>query len=196
MPRPTARPDGATRAQLLGAAEIAFAERGFESTRLSDVAKEAGIRRPSLLYHFPTKLDLYCAVVRSTFEDLGAALTGPLEAPGLLFDARLEALLGAFGSFLDARPAAARIVLRELLDGLGPGRDILLEVAVPLLDRVEGSVAEDGAGHLRPGVPLRTVLLSVIVTRFVRAAAAEPLASALFPPTDDTWAFLKSALLR
>ena len=63
----------ATPERLLDAAEQCFAQ-GYDAARLEDIAAAAGIRRPSLLYHFASKDDLYAAVVRRTFARLGAAL--------------------------------------------------------------------------------------------------------------------------
>ena len=41
-----------TEERILQAAETEFGRKGFERTRLEDIAETAGIRRPSLLYHF------------------------------------------------------------------------------------------------------------------------------------------------
>lgn len=196
MGRPPARaadePDTASR--ILSAAEAAFAEHGFEGARLGDIAKAAGIRRPSLLYHFSTKHDLYCAVVEGTFEALGAAIAEPLERDDLALEARVEAMFRTFSDVLERRPDAARIVLREVLDGRGPGQDLLRNLAVPLLERVEAFLEREGRGKLRPGLPLRAALLSVVTARFVHAAASEPLAGALLGPlSSDGPSFLRVA---
>ena len=65
MPRPAVHGTRAerTRRAVLDAGEELFAERGFEATRLEDIAVRVGIRRASLVYYFPDKRRLYDAVL-------------------------------------------------------------------------------------------------------------------------------------
>src|ERR1700754_3950287 len=57
--RPEARP-----AEILAAALEVFAERGFHSARLEEVAKKAGVSKGALYLYFETKADLFRAVVK------------------------------------------------------------------------------------------------------------------------------------
>lgn len=57
--RPADRP-----AEILAAALEVFAERGFHSARLEEVAKKAGVSKGALYLYFETKADLFRAVVR------------------------------------------------------------------------------------------------------------------------------------
>jgi AcrR family transcriptional regulator len=47
-----------TRERILDAAAVAFRERGFAATRLSDIAERAQLQTPSLYYHFASKEEL------------------------------------------------------------------------------------------------------------------------------------------
>jgi AcrR family transcriptional regulator len=51
--------------EILEAALACFAERGFAATRLEDVAARAGITKGTLYLYFPSKEELFKAVVRS-----------------------------------------------------------------------------------------------------------------------------------
>jgi AcrR family transcriptional regulator len=60
----------AARDQILGAATILFAERGFTGTSLSDIAAEASVSKASILYHFPDKERLWIAVVEALWTEV------------------------------------------------------------------------------------------------------------------------------
>jgi len=48
-----------TRADILQAAGVVLKRRGYSSTRLEDVAQEAGVTRGAIYWHFRNKQDLY-----------------------------------------------------------------------------------------------------------------------------------------
>ena len=119
MPRPAAHGIRAerTRKAVLDAGEELFAERGFEATRLEDIALRVGIRRASLVYYYPDKRRLYDAVLARVLGDLHARLEEALasEAP---LPARIEAAAAP-----QRRPALAvhtqaftALVQRHVLD--------------------------------------------------------------------------------
>src|SRR3954462_3334303 len=47
-----------------------FGERGYEGTRLDDVAAAAGVTKPVLYRHFDSKRDLYLALLARHRDDL------------------------------------------------------------------------------------------------------------------------------
>src|ERR1700691_363564 len=53
------------REQLLNVAKSLFAERGFQSTTMDDIAHEAGFTKPILYQYFDSKTDLYFEIVVS-----------------------------------------------------------------------------------------------------------------------------------
>jgi AcrR family transcriptional regulator len=59
--RKAARP-----AEILAAALSSFAERGYAATRLDDVAARAGVTKGTLYLYFPSKEELFKAVVRQS----------------------------------------------------------------------------------------------------------------------------------
>ncbi|MBX3466079.1 MAG: TetR/AcrR family transcriptional regulator [Planctomycetes bacterium] len=192
MPRPAAALVAAqapTVERLLDAAEVAFGAHGFAAARLEDIAAAAGIRRPSLLHHFSSKEALYAAVVARAFARLGEALQAAMGVGGG-FPARLDALVSGYLAFLATHPAFAALVLREVMDGKGPGRDLLAGEVAPLLDAVEAFVRAE-----RPGAPARAAVLQVACAPLVRTAAG-PLGPRLWGDgPDDTPALARALLL-
>jgi AcrR family transcriptional regulator len=64
QPRRRARRKEARPAEIVEAALRLFADRGFAATKLEDVATAAGIGKGTIYLYFPTKEDLFRAVVR------------------------------------------------------------------------------------------------------------------------------------
>lgn len=180
--------DLGTADRVLDAAEREFAAVGYAPARLADIGARAGIRRPSLLYHFPSKELLYRAVVERAFDRLGAALERFMSGEEE-FEQQLESVVRAFVEFLDAHPSLAPIVVRELIDdpthdpdtarrGGSVGRTIILERMVPLLTLVEAFIRTRGHEHLRPNLPVRAALVQVAANLLMYSAAgslAQPL---------------------
>lgn len=70
-------PRAERREQILAAATRTFADSGFGSTSLDDIAREAGVSRVILYRHFESKADLYRAVLDRAKGRLAAAAQGP-----------------------------------------------------------------------------------------------------------------------
>ena len=63
------------RQQLLDVAREVFAERGFHATAMDDIAEAAGVTKPVLYQHFPSKRSLYIELLTDTGDQLLHALT-------------------------------------------------------------------------------------------------------------------------
>ena len=100
-----------TRRAILTAAEGLFAERGFDATRLEDIAESVGIRRASIVYYFKDKRALYEAVLESGFAGLYQTLAAAL-ARNRPVGARIEAGVAAWVDYVGVRPTLARLILR------------------------------------------------------------------------------------
>ena len=68
------------REQLLSVAKTIFAERGFQSATMDDIAREAGFTKPILYQYFESKNDLYHEIVAQTAEELLTSLERAVNA--------------------------------------------------------------------------------------------------------------------
>jgi AcrR family transcriptional regulator len=105
------------RAGILDAALAVFSARGFHSSSIDDIAREAGISKALIYEHFESKQGLYADLLERNanelFERLASALAGVEVDSGA---ARLATGLDAFFSFVEERRAAWRILFRDVVD--------------------------------------------------------------------------------
>ncbi|MFT3714363.1 MAG: TetR/AcrR family transcriptional regulator [Gordonia sp. (in: high G+C Gram-positive bacteria)] len=108
--RPQTRlPRSARRRQLLDAASEIFVERGYHSAGMDEIAAAAGVSKPVLYQHFPSKLDLYIAVVDAHGEKLVAAVNDALQGTTDNHE-RVRAAVQAFFDFIDEDDSGYRLI--------------------------------------------------------------------------------------
>jgi AcrR family transcriptional regulator len=117
-----------TRERLLAAAADVFARRGYDGTRVADIAAEAGVSNGALYAHFGSKADLMVAALRTHGRKM---MTELLAAdPGR----SISELLLVMGRWLPRRRDArgylvveALVAARRDADVAGPMRDYIGE---------------------------------------------------------------------
>ena len=63
-------PRSARRAQLLESALDVFVANGYHAAAMDDIAERAGVSKPVLYQHFPSKLDLYLALLDAACDEV------------------------------------------------------------------------------------------------------------------------------
>ena len=109
----------ARRALIVDAAGRLFGERGFDGTRLDDVAAAAGVTKPIVYRHFETKQDLYLALLARHRDDLDS-FQAAIPAEGTVSD-RVRAVLEVWVTYVEAHAYAWRMLFRDT--GGGPEID-------------------------------------------------------------------------
>jgi AcrR family transcriptional regulator len=103
---------------IVEAAGRLFGERGYDGTRLDDVAAAAGVTKPVVYRHFDSKRELYLALLARHRDDLGA-FAGLIPDEGSERD-RLRAVLEAWVAYVETHSYAWRMLFRDT----GGGPDI------------------------------------------------------------------------
>lgn len=103
--------------QILRAALSAFAEHGYDATRVTDVARRAGVSKGLLYVYFRTKEELFKAVIKSVVVPRLDKLAEAVERTDLSAEAFLR---GPFVAFARELPRSPVRVLVRLLIAEGP----------------------------------------------------------------------------
>lgn len=112
--QPEARPH-----QILEAALVEFGERGLANARLDDIAKRAGVAKGTIYLYFPTKDDLFRAMVRHiTGSAIGAFEQEMAAHAGASAPERIRRYVEAMWTHLRSKnfPVLYRLTMGELPD--------------------------------------------------------------------------------
>ena len=141
-----------SRAKLIEAATIAFAEHGADAP-LEDIARRAGVGIGTLYRHFPTRTDLQAGVFRSQVDAVCTTadeLIGTV-SPEQAFAGSVRAIAGYL--------VTKRGLARALIDSLGRDSELISVCSLRMNDTVDRLLAHaQGAGVLRPDISAKDVL--------------------------------------
>ena len=97
------------RERILAAAAEAFAERGYHAASVGQIAEAAGITKPVVYDHFPSKHELFVELMESAREELSARAAEAMGGDAPLED-RLRVGVTAFFTYVEEHPATARVL--------------------------------------------------------------------------------------
>jgi AcrR family transcriptional regulator len=138
-----------TRDLILEVASQRFAEHGYAGTSLNEIADEVGIRRPSVLHHFPSKEALYRAVLIESLAGWTALVDQAIEGTRQGWP-QVERMLRAAFQFFEERPDFVRLVRWAALENGPILREELNVLLKPLFERGAAFLEREmDAGRLR-----------------------------------------------
>jgi AcrR family transcriptional regulator len=109
----TARlPRDERRAQLLVAALEVFTVAGYHSAAMDEIADRANVSKPVLYQHFPSKLELYLAVLDMHIDSLVFAIQKAI-ASNRENSSRVAATVEAYFGFIDSEGEAFRLLFES-----------------------------------------------------------------------------------
>ncbi len=132
------------RRQLLQVAIEVFAEQGFHATSMDDVALAAGVTKPVLYQHFPSKRALYSELLEEVERDLTGRITTAAARAGSGRE-RVELGFAAYFDFVAGHGSAFRLlfgasvrndrgfaaVAQRTIDGIADLVATMIDIDVP-----------------------------------------------------------------
>ena len=139
--RPTRLPRDQRRVQLLDAASEVFASKGYHAAAMDDIADAAGVSKPVLYQHFPSKLDLYLALLDQSCDRLVDVVQEALAST----DDNADRVSPLSRRFTNSSPHSGefRFVFESDLTGDGAVQRRLSQVNDEISDAIAEVIAED-----------------------------------------------------
>lgn len=138
-----------TREAIVVEARRCFADNGYNGTSLNDIAEAVGLRRPSLLHHFPSKEAIYAEVFRASLQEWADRVEDATQQQQEGW-AQVDLVITTGFRFFQENPEFVRILRREALDGgIHIGIDLGAALRPFLLRAHRWFEAEMDAGRFR-----------------------------------------------
>jgi TetR/AcrR family fatty acid metabolism transcriptional regulator len=151
----TAKRDSAKPGQILEAAIRVFARHGYYHSRVSDIAREAGIASGTIYLYFKTKDEILVRLFRDKMAEwvtlARREIAAEPDAP-----AKIRRLVALHFTVLERDPDLAEVVQVELRQGHKFFRGASAHEVSAYFDLI-ASILEEGiaAGQIRPDVPVK-----------------------------------------
>jgi AcrR family transcriptional regulator len=135
------------RAQLLDVARRVFGSSGFHAVSMETVAKEAGVTKPILYDHFPSKKELYLALIDADLSVLHERVRVALDSPSGNRE-RIRASFQAYFDFVDEHAGGFRLLMQEAVGAEDVFRERVAGVRDQILSEVADLIVRESQGRL------------------------------------------------
>jgi len=147
--------DSAKPQQIIAAAIRVFARTGYYNSRVSDIAREAGIASGTIYLYFPTKDEILVTLFREKMAQWVALVRREI-ATERGAEAKIRKLVALHFAVLEGDPDLAEVVQVELRQGQKFFRGASAHEVSAYFDLI-GSVLQEGiaAGQIRSDLPVK-----------------------------------------
>jgi AcrR family transcriptional regulator len=114
---------------------------------MDDVAREAGVTKPSLYDHFPSKRDLYRDLLEEDLADLKERLREALETSKGNRQ-RIQGSFQAYFDFVDEEGAGFRLLMQESVGPEREFREMVFRFRDEVLEQVTEVIVRESKGNL------------------------------------------------
>lgn len=158
---PRVRDADATRSRVLEAAEALFARKGYDGTRLREVAEDASVTVPLVCHHFGDKEALYAAVIERGLERF-ASLGWDVLRRGQTVADQLAGFLTGLTDLASNDPNITTILHREMADGGVRARPLAERLLLPLKVAASDTIrAAQARGEVRATLDADMLVLHI-----------------------------------
>jgi len=161
------------RTLIVEAAGRLFGERGYEGTRIDEIAAAAGVTKPIVYRHFGSKRDLYLSLLDRHRDDLaGFVASMPTEGST---EERLRSVLETWLDYVEARSYAWKMLFRDA--GGGPEiaarrREVHARARAVLVELIRSlATAPPKRRELEPLAELMSMGMAALVLWWIEDAA-------------------------
>jgi len=116
--------DPSSTSRILAAAEVLFAEQGFDAVSMSAIAERAGVSKANIFHHFSSKNALYLAVLGNACKESRARIDVLEQAEGNFVEKLSQYATAHLLGILE-HDHMTRLILRDVLEN-GPERGKVL----------------------------------------------------------------------
>ena len=124
-----------------------FGASGFYAVSMEAVAKEAGVTKPILYDHFPSKKELYLALIDADLAVLHQEVRKALAAPTGNRE-RIRASFEAYFDFVDEHAEGFRLLMQETVGADDDFRTRVAQVRDQILSEVADLIVRESRGRL------------------------------------------------
>ena len=159
--------------EILKIATRLFARQGFKGTTLQSIADGVGMKKPSLLYHYPSKKAIHQAVIQDLKYSWRARLPEILAA-ALKGTDQFTAIFGEVVLFFKADPNRALLIMREVVERPKQTSEHIGSGVKPWLAMISESISKGKeAGRVRDDIDAEAYLIECIILLVGTFAAAD-----------------------
>jgi AcrR family transcriptional regulator len=135
------------REQLLQVARKVFAKGGYQTVTMDDVARQAGVTKPILYDHFPSKRDLYQGLLEADLATLEQRIQTAIETSSGNRE-RIRGSFQAYFDFVDEEGEGFRLLMKEAVGAEEEFRDLVGRFRERVLARVTEVMIRESRGNL------------------------------------------------
>jgi AcrR family transcriptional regulator len=136
--------EASTKQRLLDAAEVLFAEKGFDATSVEEITKRAGANRAAVSFHFGGKEHLYIEAVKYAHRTCHDGVPLPEFPDGTPAIERLRGFIRTMVKRMadEPDPFATQLMMRELAQPTAACVEVVREYIRPMADVLRGILGE------------------------------------------------------